>query len=1163
VLPHHTTSLKKKKKKKKKPTYYDFYKRDETKSSTGYVGLKNLGCICYMNASMQQFFNVPEFRKGLLMFDDQEDDKEESMMYQLQRLMAYLQESEKQYYNPKGFCHAFKDWGGEPTNVLVQKDASEFLGMLFQQIESKTMGTEQEKLLKNVFGFTLSNELIADEHYTERFEPGQFVSVTVQNKKNLDEALREYISGESVDYKWEEEDGKRVELPTVKRCSFKQLPPHLVIHLKRFEFDYSSMRQVKLNDRFEFPRELNMKPFTAEGRPDPAEGPAVERFRKTTGDEDGEGESKGAETAAEHPDEYYEYELMGAVVHTGTADSGHYYSFIKERDYGVDPSDDTRRWMCFNDSWVSDWDDEALEKECFGGEEVRHYAGWGGRAGSTTRWERSRNAFVLFYDRKRPRKVSESGAALATAGATPAQMGGAVRASALASKMLARHRARKAMEQHRGIVPPGIFEEIWAENVEHWHRKMVLDKNYFSFIWDLVTLTDPPAVDALPADGVADEKAALAAGGAGMTVIRLATLFIMQTLSQSKDKDALSKWIKKLKRLLQGNKVACVWLLQTMIRDRSKLREFLLENLDENARKSLGEILSYVVQQVAEAERESYPAAGATPILVRASSTDSEAGGEGAAAGASEGKEEAAAAPAPAPDAFLAPQGQVVPVFIETLLDMLNDASDNWRTFEAYFGILNTFAEIGEKERQFLVQRNVIARLADFVMGPESPHPELAGYPPKANAAAADGKEAEDSKHDVWVDHVHPPMVGPLAPGQSRITGNVGNSGSTYRKAMGDTYYGTRPKLEPVINLLGTLMFDHKSPSGSHTSPWCRGGEAAPMLSALDMEMVTCVPFFNVILQELTSFDRARRLKPFVAFLVWDHSAVTEGLSKNIGEEMSHMVHERLKFVFRAASLLVGVEDTLRAERVNTLLTAITTAIHGSQRYYTETIRSISLLIRLGMHHEVVADWCRDNAEALGWMETWLVDNPRQPYTQRGPVLPARPRRQGTISLEPYLEAGNTRENLTRLLHGEELERGGYDSDDDPMSIVGKKISVRWKHDKWYLGVVNEYVPDLGQHHVVYKDGDKKLYRMSEKTFRIVSDEDGQTAAEILAAAEATLAAKAAAAGVARSAGVGSGYATAAAGDPDPDGADDPANQIFDDDSDDMDVTYGGNNDVA
>lgn len=36
------------------------------KSPTGYVGVKNLGCICYMIAMLQQFYMIPRFRYGIL-----------------------------------------------------------------------------------------------------------------------------------------------------------------------------------------------------------------------------------------------------------------------------------------------------------------------------------------------------------------------------------------------------------------------------------------------------------------------------------------------------------------------------------------------------------------------------------------------------------------------------------------------------------------------------------------------------------------------------------------------------------------------------------------------------------------------------------------------------------------------------------------------------------------------------------------------------------------------------------------------------------------------------------------------------------------------------------------------------------------------------------------
>jgi ubiquitin carboxyl-terminal hydrolase 34 len=49
-----------------------------------YVGLRNLGCICYMNSMLQQFFMIPAFRYGLLSVDDKLP--EELVEYKGQRI---------------------------------------------------------------------------------------------------------------------------------------------------------------------------------------------------------------------------------------------------------------------------------------------------------------------------------------------------------------------------------------------------------------------------------------------------------------------------------------------------------------------------------------------------------------------------------------------------------------------------------------------------------------------------------------------------------------------------------------------------------------------------------------------------------------------------------------------------------------------------------------------------------------------------------------------------------------------------------------------------------------------------------------------------------------------------------------------------------------------
>ena len=54
-------------------------------------------------------------------------------------------------------------------------------------------------------------------------------------------------------------------MDTTKRLCVKKCPPILVIQLKRFDYDYDRECAVKFNDYFEFPRDLDMEPYTVAG----------------------------------------------------------------------------------------------------------------------------------------------------------------------------------------------------------------------------------------------------------------------------------------------------------------------------------------------------------------------------------------------------------------------------------------------------------------------------------------------------------------------------------------------------------------------------------------------------------------------------------------------------------------------------------------------------------------------------------------------------------------------------------------------------------------------------------------------------------------------------------------------------------------------------------
>ena len=547
------------------------------KSTTGFVGLKNLGCICYMNSTLQQLFMVGKFREGILTVREPERIPTNSMMHQLQRMFAYLSETDRAYYDPREFCDSFKTWDGESINVFVQQDASEFLTMFFQQLEGPLMGTDHENLLKDTIGGTFSNELIANADsspddqsaesgakYSERPEPFYYVSVDIKEHRSLPEALDKFISGETVDFAWEskDEDGNvsKINLPTTKQISIKTLPQHLLIHLKRFEFDFETLQQVKINSRFEFPENLDMFAYTKEGRQAGQGRAPMEESRERADDDDEEDETKDLP----RPRWYYQYRLSGVVVHAGTANSGHYYSFVRAR--GCDS------WYEFNDTVVTPFDVSNLEADCFGGEEAgaagqqvpsadiptTKAGSWGGMPR-----EKIRNAFMLVYDRCEAPNGEPT-----TAVSSP---------------------ARRAF-----TLPAAIMKEIDVDNAAFWRRRLVMDPAYFAFMESFLTEGLESAAAATPA--LVDEERSMM-----FRTVQLSTHFALGTLLQAGEFALAQQWVKRLPKLYtdeaehaNAESSAASWLLELLASEEHVSQELLVELGHEEMRVGIGELVAHV-----------------------------------------------------------------------------------------------------------------------------------------------------------------------------------------------------------------------------------------------------------------------------------------------------------------------------------------------------------------------------------------------------------------------------------------------------------------------------------------------------------------------------------------------------------------------------------------
>ena len=129
----------------------------------------------------------------------------------------------------------------------------------------------------------------------------------------------------------------------IKRMCIRTLPQTLVIQLKRFHYDWETNRALKFGDFFQFPWTIDMGPYTTEGiqravsDPITAAAIAAELDKEISAAGGGSSEptlayrkvSFSSAFSRNNPDLHYPYELVGIVVHSGQANAGHYYSYIK------------------------------------------------------------------------------------------------------------------------------------------------------------------------------------------------------------------------------------------------------------------------------------------------------------------------------------------------------------------------------------------------------------------------------------------------------------------------------------------------------------------------------------------------------------------------------------------------------------------------------------------------------------------------------------------------------------------------------------------------------------------------------------------------------------------------------------------------------------------
>jgi ubiquitin carboxyl-terminal hydrolase 34 len=118
------------------------------------------------------------------------------------------------------------------------------------------------------------------------------------------------------------------------------------------------MTRCKINDEFQFPEWIDMAPYTVDHLSQPDQPINADMF-----------------------------DLVGVLVHSGTAESGHYYSYIRERPSSRAAKDS---WVQFNDSEVNVFDHNRINDCCFGGLDFS----------APLNFSKGYNAYMLFYQRR-------------------------------------------------------------------------------------------------------------------------------------------------------------------------------------------------------------------------------------------------------------------------------------------------------------------------------------------------------------------------------------------------------------------------------------------------------------------------------------------------------------------------------------------------------------------------------------------------------------------------------------------------------------------------------------------------------------------------------------------------------------------------------------------
>ena len=918
----------------------------------------------------------------------------------------------------------------------------------------------------------------------------------MQNKRTLTDSLNAFIEGELLEGANKFRcDACKSKVDTLKRTCIRKLPPTLFFTLKRFQLDYNTMETIKLNDRLEFPHYIDMRPYCKVAMPTPADRTNNTSTAKAAdAKEDGDGkpaaaeqtkaEKKAEEVEEERGAEYYQYVLRGVVVHTGSANGGHYYSFIQERGDSGDDADG--RWLKMNDSVVSFFDPADIPDECFGGvEEAPALRGAANKDGQAQVFERYRNAYLVFYDRvKQPVDIAKANASVAEKyGATvtlpqanahtalPAK-NKAITKSASSTYLSALNGSSKVVRTTARL-PQAMHDTIWAANMAYFRDKAVYDQSYFNFIYKLVVdcavapkrrkstaitvlsykptadTTDPSTerTEPQPAEAAAengdtsnDASEALSTRLSTLSLsegdeyyqhqlTQLATRFFLMTFARSRNKELLPQWSIALRSLYERDVLSSAWLLhQFTINNGAWVHEFLWECTDQNIKRAVAELLRIAVGNVVPLAAAAFKEGAPTPVLWR----DEQQQPPGTLWLSYTQSDESS-------------YGVDVAVeFAHTLVQLLNRSSIYWREFDHYFCVFYALAASSSPCALWLLREHrLLGRLLDFFLCDASLCPTLNNLP---------------------------------------IDPHTGK-----RLMMRDMH--SSPEWHNFIALTCTLIQHTKQPSTLPITLHATNPLPAQLnpytdrqlvdLSEEEMALLVFTDINNGFLVHLLQLAATRKKGHIVAgaicHLCYNNEALTQLMVNCIRRGLEWFDFDSIRSYFRVLTALVLLKDELQAVRVAAIVGMLLEVIRLQLRYWKTSQYCIDHLIRIAKLSPLALQYLHSHTSDLEPLLNFLSSYPDPPtpstrYQLQSPTTTAvqlfKPREHYNIqrpqsAYEAYgLPTRVQLAVLESVMRGGEVDEAagtGSDSDQDYSERVleeGQWIDALDTASKWLCAQV-------------------------------------------------------------------------------------------------------------